>query len=69
MRTIKFRAKDVNGKWAYGSIIINYYDRICDSIVSADIEGADIYNIGERQLESALVNYDTIGQFTGLCDS
>lgn len=53
----------------YGSILINYYDRICDSIVSADIEGTDIYNVGERRLESALVNYDTIGQFTGLCDS
>lgn len=69
MRIIKFRAKDENGKWVYGSILINYYDRICDSIVSADIEGTDIYNVGERRLESALVNYDTIGQFTGLCDS
>lgn len=69
MRIIKFRAKDVDGKWVYGSILINYYDRLCDSIVSADIEGTDIYNVGERRLESALVNYDTIGQFTGVCDS
>lgn len=69
MRIIKFRAKDINGKWVYGSILINYYDRICDSIVYADIEGTDIYDVGERRLESALVNYDTIGQFTGLCDS
>lgn len=69
MRIIKFRAKDENGKWVYGSIFINYYDRVWDSIVSADIEGFDIYNIGERRWTSVLVNYDTIGQFTGVCDS
>lgn len=42
MRMIQFRAKDTNDKWLYGSILINYYDRICDSIVTAYIEGTDI---------------------------
>lgn len=68
MRIIQFRAKDTNDKWLYGSILINYYDRLCDSIVSAYIEGTDIYRIGEQCWRPELVNYDTIGQFTGLCD-
>lgn len=69
MRIIKYRAKDENGKWVYGSIIIHYYDRICDSIVYAEIEGSDIYNVGKRCYESTIVNYDTIGQFTGFKDA
>lgn len=68
MRIIKFRAKDVVGKWVYGSLDINYHDRICDSVLSATIEGCDIYKVGSQCYEFADVNYDTIGQLSGLFD-
>ena len=59
MRTIKFRAKDLDGVWYYGSLVHS-------------ILGVKIYfqtrNGSEKSMDWVYVNQDTIGQFTGLKD-
>ena len=60
MRTIKFRAKDLDGVWYYGSLVHS-------------ILGAKIYfqtgNGSEKRMDWVYVNQETIGQFTGLYDA
>lgn len=61
MRTIKFRAKNINGVWYYGSLV---YTNILD---------AKIYSqTGKGLLKTTdwlFVPPETIGQFTGLYDA
>lgn len=60
MREILFRGKSpVSGEWAYGSLILetNAFD---EKLVLAIISDAD----GNE----TLVNSETVGQYTGLCD-
>ena len=60
MREILFRGKQVdNGEWAYGSLILekNAFD---ERLILAIISDAD-----ENE---TLVNPETVGQYTGLCD-
>lgn len=59
MRTIKFRAKDIEngGPWRYGSLV-NYPDGTC-AIVCFDNDGNELsYDVAP----------DTLGQFIGLRD-
>ena len=61
MRTINFRAKDLDGVWYYGSVVHS-------------ILGVKIYfqtrNGSEKSMDWVYVTPETIGQFTGLyaCD-
>jgi len=55
MRTIKFRGKSIEtGEWVYGSLILG--DTKSETII-VDENWIDIY-----------VDYETVGQFTGLLD-
>lgn len=60
MRTIKFRAKNINGVWYYGSL------------VNLDELDAAIYfqtgNGSVKTMDWVYVNQETIGQFTSLYD-
>lgn len=60
MRTIKFRAKNINGVWYYGSLVY-----------SKEIDAAIYFKTGNGSVKSmdwVYVNQETIGQFTGLYD-
>lgn len=60
MRTIKFRAKDFDGVWHYGSLV---YSNILDAkIYSQTVKGS------LKIPDWLFVTPDTIGQFTGLKD-
>ena len=60
MRTIKFRAKDFDGVWRYGSLV---YTNILDAkIYSQTVKGS------LKITDWLFVTPDTIGQFTGLKD-
>lgn len=60
MRTIKFRAKDFDGVWHYGSLV---YSNILDAkIYSQTVKGS------LKITDWLFVTPDTIGQFTGLYD-
>ena len=60
MRTIKFRAKDFDGVWHYGSLV---YTNILDAkIYSQTVKGS------LKITDWLFVTPDTIGQFTGLYD-
>lgn len=61
-RQIKFRGKDEFGNWCYGSLV-DYKD---DGV---EIQGFDIYQDGNEEWKSRAVDIDTVGQFTGFCDS
>ena len=60
MRTIKFRAKNINGVWYYGSL------------VNLDELDAAIYfqtgNGSVKSMDWVYVNQETIGQFSSLYD-
>lgn len=61
MRTIKFRAKDFDGVWHYGSLV---YSNILDvKIYSQTVKGS------LKITDWLFVTPDTIGQFTGLYDA
>ena len=62
MRTIKFRAKNINGVWYYGSLV--YSDKIDAAIYFQTGNGL------VKSMDWVYVNKETIGQFTGLysCD-
>lgn len=61
MRTIKFRAKDFDGAWHYGSLV---YSNILDAkIYSQTVKGS------VKVIDWVYVNEETIGQFTGLYDA
>lgn len=61
MRTIKFRAKDLDGVWYYGSLVhLN------------ELDAAMYFQTGNGSLKVidwVYVNQETIGQFTGLYDA
>ena len=60
MRTIKFRAKDFDGVWHYGSLV---YTNILDAkIYSQTVKGS------LKITDWLFVTPDTIGQFAGLYD-
>lgn len=61
-RQIKFRGKDEFGNWCYGSLV-DYQDD------GMEIQGYDIYQDGNEEWKSRAVDPDTVGQFTGFCDS
>ena len=61
MRPIKFRAKNINGVWVYGSLVY-----------SNELDAAIYFQTGEGSVKSmdwVYVNKETIGQFTGLRDA
>lgn len=61
MRTIKFRAKDFDGVWHYGSLVY-----------SKEIDAAIFFQTGNgavKRIDWVYVNKETIGQFTGLYDA
>lgn len=59
MREMRFRGKDFNGEWVYGSLIV-----LPDKIL---ITGND-NGLGEHTYKSYRVDPATVGQFTGLRD-
>lgn len=61
-RQIKFRGKDEFGNWCYGHLV-DYEDD------GMEIQGYDIYQDGNEEWKSRAVDPDTVGQFTGFCDS
>lgn len=64
MREILFRAKRTdNGKWVYGSLLIQTGERI-----NKDELTPDEYRILGCRGENYLVNPKTVGQYTGLTD-
>ena len=64
MREILFRAKRTdNGKWVYGSLLIQTGERI-----NKDELTPDEYRILGCRGENYLVNPKTVGQYTGLRD-
>lgn len=71
MRQIKFRAKDANDEWVYGSLIINETENDKGKFQVAFIvpglpcasDGGDFYTARMER-----VKVETIGQFTGLRD-
>ena len=61
MRTIKFRAKDFDGVWHYGSLVY-----------SKEIDAAIFFQTGNgavKRIDWVYVNKETIGQFTGIYDA
>ena len=60
MRTIKFRAKDFDGVWHYGSLV--YSDKI-DAVIYFQTGKGSV-----KSMDWVYVNQETIGQFTGLKD-
>ena len=71
MRQIKFRAKNTNDEWVYGSLIINETENDKGKFQVAFIvpglpcasDGGDFYTARMER-----VKVETIGQFTGLTD-
>lgn len=61
MRTVKFRGKDCNGNWHYGSLI---------QYKSGDVAIANFERYGNEcsTMSRIEVDPDTIGEFTGLTD-
>lgn len=60
MRTIKFRAKDFDGVWHYGSLV---YTNILDAKIYSQTGKGSL-----KITDWLFVTPDTIGQFTGLYD-
>lgn len=60
MRTIKFRAKDFDGVWHYGSLV---YTNILDAKIYSQTGKGSL-----KITDWLFVTPDTIGQFTGLKD-
>ena len=61
MRTIKFRAKNINGVWYYGSLV--HSKEIDAAIYFPTVNGS------VKSMDWVYVNQETIGQFTGLYDA
>ena len=61
-RDIRFRGQTANGRWVYGSLVVD------DSDI---LEPAIYYPVGDnyRRMEWVYVSKDSIGQFTGEYDS
>lgn len=71
MRTIKFRAKNANNEWVYGSLVNNEIENGKGKFLGAFIvtkrqratDGDVFYEAGMKR-----VNVESVGQFTGLTD-
>ena len=61
-RDIRFRGQTANGRWVYGSLVVD------DSGI---LEPSIYYPVGDnyRRMEWVYVSKDSIGQFTGEYDS
>lgn len=60
MRTIKFRAKNINDVWYYGSLV---YSKENDAAIYFQTGNDSI-----KRMDWVYVNQETIGQFTSLYD-
>lgn len=71
MRTIKFRAKNANNEWVYGSLVVNETENNKGKFQEAYIvtkrqratDNDVFYEAGMKR-----VNVESVGQFTGLND-
>lgn len=62
-RIIKFRGKCLHSdEWCFGSLV-DYKDE------EMEIQGFDVFREGFDTWSEISVDSDTVGQFTGLCDS
>ena len=62
MREIKFRGKGIHSdEWCFGNLV-NYGDGECE------IQGFDVFHEGKDKWQEITVDYNTVGQFTGLRD-
>lgn len=76
MRTIKFRGKNLKGKWVYGSLFTGiapndkklYYVILTDEKYDAEGYLPKDIALGFHADEVHIVTSDSIGQFTGLTD-
>ena len=76
MRTIKFRGKNLKGKWVYGSLFTGiapndkklYYVILTDEKYDAKGHLPKDIALGFHADEVHIVTSDSIGQFTGLTD-
>lgn len=64
MREIKFRGRDENGKWYYGSLIQTYYGGVFIQVTSQPLDMATENTV----FETVEVLPETVGQYTGLKD-
>lgn len=63
MREIKFRGKSIHSdEWCFGNLV-NYGDGECE------IQGFDVFREGKDKWQEITVDYNTVGQFTGLHDA
>ena len=63
MREIKFRGKSIHSdEWCFGNLV-NYGDGDCE------IQGFDVFHEGKDKWQEITVDYNTVGQFTGLHDA
>ena len=63
MREIKFRGKGIHSdEWCFGSLV-NYGDGECE------IQGFDVFHEGKDKWQEITVDYNTVGQFTGMYDA
>lgn len=63
MRTIKFRGKCCHSDaWAYGNLV-DYGENECP-----EIQGFDVFGEGRDVWQEIEVEWNSIGQFTGLYD-
>ena len=63
MRTIKFRGKCCHcDAWAYGNLVDYGEDEY------PEIQGFDVFRENDDVWKEPIVERDTIGQYTGLCD-
>ena len=63
MREIKFRGRDTDGNWHYGDLLRYVRDSYDMIIPVGHANSYDLYD------DVVCVDYDTVGQFTGLLDS
>lgn len=62
MREIKFRGRDTNGNWHYGDLLRYVRDSYDMIIPAGHANSDDLYD------DVVCVDYDTVGQYTGLLD-
>ena len=62
MREIKFRGRDTNGDWHYGDLLRYVRDSYDMIIPAGHANSDDLYD------DVVCVDYDTVGQFTGIKD-
>ena len=68
MRDIKFRGIDNNNRWRFGFLVYSPFDTAFNIIEVGEIPPTYSDPCGDVFSEGAVVNPDTVGQFTGLKD-